>query len=86
MENAKYIKIYRSHRLGRFNVNITRPIVAKFNFHQDKLNAKQRSYTEFRDSTYRVAEQYPREIKDLRQILHPVIMKAKQLDKKAVMS
>lgn len=86
MENTENIKIDRAHRIGRYIPSKTRPIVAKLNYFQDKVNIKQRAYTELKDSAYRVADQLPREIKERRQVLYPVMQKAKQLGKRAVMS
>ena len=65
------IKIDRAHRVGGFVTGKTRPIVAKFNFFQDKLSIK-RSVQEKRDQTViRVSDQYPAAIKERRKNPYP---------------
>ena len=63
-----------------------RPIVAKFNFFQDKTSIKQCAYTELKNSPYRVSDQYPKAIQDRRRALIPHLIKAKENNKKAVLS
>ena len=78
------VKIDRSHRLGRQIQGATklRPIVAKFNFFQDRenihLNAKK-----LKGSNVAIAEQFPEEIVRIRRELYPELKKAKEAGKKA---
>jgi hypothetical protein len=78
------IKIDRSHWLAkrREGADKTRPIVAKFNYHQDKeairLNAKK-----LKGTRIGVAEQYPEEIEKIRKSLYPELRKAKAAGKRA---
>jgi hypothetical protein len=84
IENAKSIKIDRSHRIGRKQRTATtrqRPIVAKFNYYQDKervlANAKK-----FKGTGMAVSEQYPEEITKERKRLYPELKKAKDQGKR----
>ena len=67
---SKKIKIDRSHRLGRQKQGAEkpRPIIAKFNFYQDRenirLNAKK-----LRGSNIAIGEQFPDEIVKIRREL-----------------
>ena len=85
IENAtSSIKIDRAHRLGRFVRGKTRPTVAKFNFHQDKLNIKRKAYSVFtRDTQYGVSDQFPKVIQDRRKQLLPSYIDAKKHGKSA---
>ena len=80
------VKIDRSHRIGkkRAGNNKPRPIVVKFNWHQDKefvrINARKLKGTKIG-----VAEQFPEEIESVRKTLYPELKKAKAEGKKAVM-
>lgn len=80
------IKIDRAHRIGRFNPTKKRPIVAKFNFHQDKIVVKQKANTMLRHSDFSVADQYPKPIQERRRKLIPLLIKAKNEGKRAVLS
>ena len=80
------VKIDRSHRIGkkRAGNNKPRPIVVKFNSHQDKefvrINARKLKGTKIG-----VAEQSSEEIGSVRKTLYPELMKAKAEGEKAVM-
>ncbi|XP_028394412.1 protein unc-13 homolog C-like [Dendronephthya gigantea] len=85
MTDAKEkVKIDRSHRIGRKRQGNRkpRPIVVKFNFHQDRehvrLNAKK-----LRGTNIGVSEQFPEEIEKIRKTLYPELKKAKAEGKKA---
>ncbi|CAB4044343.1 Hypothetical predicted protein, partial [Paramuricea clavata] len=73
---SKKIKIDRSHRLGRQKqaAEKPRPIIAKFNFCQDRenirLNAKK-----LRGSNIAIGEQFPDEIVKIRRELYPELKK-----------
>ena len=73
--------------MGQYKPGRKRPIVVKFKFHQDNLRVKQEAYTKLKDNEqYKVSDQYPREIKDRRRILYPVMQQAKREGKRAVMN
>ncbi|CAB4041677.1 Hypothetical predicted protein, partial [Paramuricea clavata] len=82
---ATKIKIDRSHRIGRARRDgKPRPIVVKFNWHQDKeqirFNAKKLA-----GSNIGVSEQYPEEINAIRKRLYPVYKEARRNKKKATL-
>ena len=84
IENAKSIKIDRSHRIGKNKAQTTtkqRPIVAKFNYFPDKervlTNARK-----FKGSGMAVSEQFPEEIAKERKRLYPEMKKAKEQGKR----
>lgn len=84
---ATTIKLDRAHRVGRYVQGKTRPIVAKFNFHQDKLNVKRKAFEHLdRQSNFRVADQFPKQIQERRKRLIPAMIHAKQRGKNAVLS
>jgi hypothetical protein len=78
------VKIDRSHRIGRKREDQRkpRPIVVKFNFHQDReyvrLNAKK-----LKGTNIGVSEQFPEEIERIRKTLYPELKKAKSEGKRA---
>ena len=78
------IKIDRSHRIGkkRERNRKPRPIVVKFNYHQDRehvrLNAKK-----FKGTNIGVSEQFPEEIESVRKTLYPEFKRAKAEGKRA---
>ncbi|CAB3986612.1 Hypothetical predicted protein [Paramuricea clavata] len=78
------IKIDRSHRIGkkREGNRKPRPIVVKFNYHQDRehvrLNAKK-----LKGTNIGVSEQFPEEIESVRKALYPELKKAKAEGKRA---
>ena len=80
------IKIDRAHRIGIYDNTKKRPIVAKFNFFQDKATIKQSAYTALKNSPYRVSDQFPKAIQDRRRALIPHLIKARESNKKAVLS
>ena len=86
MEDARSkVKIDRSHRIRKKRVgnNRPRPIVVKFNYHQDReyvrINAKKLKGTKIG-----ISEQYPEEIESTRKTLYPELKKAKAEGKKAI--
>lgn len=76
------IKIDRAHRVGRFTTGKKRPIVVKFNYHQDKLLIKDKILN-MEDPPHKVSDQYPKEMQDRRRKLIPDLIKAKQSGKNA---
>lgn len=80
------VKIDRAHRVGSYTSGKTRPIVAKFNFYQDKMQIK-RNVHEKRESTgIRVSDQYPKAIQERRKTLIPELIRAKNDGKNAVLN
>ncbi len=87
IENAQsMVKIDRSHRLGKKRVESRkpRPIIAKFNYHQDReyirMNAKL-----LKGSGVGISEQFPSEIEKTRKNVYPELKKAKAAGKKVKM-
>ena len=82
------LKIDRAHRIGLFKHDKQRPIVAKFNFYQDKLVVKRSAFETLDRSTskFRVSDQFPKVIQDRRKSLIPALIRAKNENKKAVLS
>ena len=80
------IKIDRANRIGRYNSDKKRPIVVKFNYHQDKLSVKRKAYELLKNSTYGVADQFSKVIQDRRRKLVPLMIKVKNEGKRAVLS
>lgn len=78
------VKIDRSHRIGRKRDGDRkpRPIVVKFNYHQDRefvrLNARK-----LRGTRIGISEQFPEEIENIRKTLYPELKKAKSEGKRA---
>ena len=84
LENAKNIKIDRSHRLGKKKSGESkpRPIVAKFNFHQDKVTILQNA-RKLKGTQIGISEQFPEEIAKERKRLYPELKKARSNGMKA---
>ena len=80
------VKIDRAHRIGRFNPNKKRPIVTKFNYFRDKVDVKQLVQDKSESTQIRVGDQYPKIIQDRRKKLIPLLKKAKDENKHAVLS
>ena len=67
-ENAETIRLDRAHRIGKRQPNKTKPIVVKFNFHQDKENIRKQA-KQLKGTNFGTSEQFPREINEKRKIL-----------------
>lgn len=81
--NAKSdIKLQRAHRIGRFNKDKIRPVVAKFAFYPDRERVRKNA-SKLKDTPYGIAEQYPREIMETRRKLFPIMKKARDEQKDA---
>ena len=80
------LKLDRAHRIGRYNPSKKRPIVVKFNYHQDKLSVKRRANDLLKNSDFGVSDQFPKPIQDRRRKLIPIMIKAKNEGKRAVLS
>ena len=79
------VKIDRAHRLGQRKPNKIRPIVAKFNYFQDKEAIKKASSEKLVNSRFSVGDQFPMEIQQRRRKLIPVMKKALNEGKDAVL-
>lgn len=81
---TKNIKIDGSHRLGRPKPGERkpRPIVAKFNYHQDRENIR-RNAMKLEGTNIGIVEQFPAQIVKVWKELYPELMKAKRARKKA---
>ena len=80
------VKIDRAHRLGSYINGKHRPIVAKFNYYQDKVSIKRAAHDKREATDIRVSDQYPKAIQDRRKLLIPELIKAKQEGKTAVLN
>ena len=78
------IEIDRAHRIGKSVRDKTRPIVAKFRS-SDQREMVRRSSHLLRGSGVSVSEQFPKPVQERRRALVPVMKKAKQEGKKAVL-
>ena len=76
---ANKIKVDRSHRLGKQNAK-PRPIVVKFNYHQDKEDIR-RNAKKLKGTRIGISEQFPEEINRVRRRLYPEYKKRKQRQK-----
>jgi len=86
MPDAKNtVKIDRAHRLGKYTTAKKRPIVAKFNFYQDKQDIKQRVYERRADLGVNVSDQYPKIIQERRKLLIPELIRAREAGREAVL-
>ena len=84
IENAKTMKIDRSHRMGKKQGTTRtkqRAIVAKFNYFQDKERVLA-NVKKFKGSGMAVSEQFPDEIIKERKRLYPEFKKAKEQGKR----
>jgi hypothetical protein len=69
--DAYRYKIDRAHRVGSHEHGKIRPIVAKFNFHQEKMEVKEKARLKLSGTDDGVSDQYPQEIRERRQKLIP---------------
>ena len=61
VENARDIRFHKVHRIGRFNRNKTRPIVAKFAFFPEREKVR-KSAKNLEGTNYSIGQQFPKEI------------------------
>ena len=85
IQNARDIQFHRVHKLGRFNRNKTRPIVAKFAFYPDRERVRGAAKN-LEGTDFSIGQQFPKEIQDRRRLLVPMMKKAKQEGKVAYIS
>lgn len=80
------VKIDRAHRIGPPKPGKVRPIVAKFNFYQDKEQVKRKAAEKLQNSKFSVGDQFPKEIQQRRRVLVPVMKKAQKNGHSAVLA
>ncbi|XP_052224256.1 uncharacterized protein LOC127839903 [Dreissena polymorpha] len=83
VQNAQSeIKLHRAHRIGRYQPNKVRPIVAKFAYYPDKERVRKES-KQLKGTPFGISEQYPREVMDIRRRLIPFMKNARSEGKEA---
>ncbi|XP_052242307.1 uncharacterized protein LOC127852388 [Dreissena polymorpha] len=83
VQNAQTeIKLHRAHRIGRYQPNKVRPIVAKFAYYPDKERVRRES-RELKGTPFGISEQYPQEVMEARRRLVPIMKKARSEGKEA---
>ena len=85
LQNAREIQFHRVHRMGRFNRNKTRPIVAKFAFYPDRERVRGAAKN-LEGTSFSIGQQFPKEVQDRRRVLVPMTKKAKLEGKEAYIS
>ena len=85
IENAKTeIKLYRTHRIGRYYNGKTRPIVTKFAYYPDRERVrKSGAMLKENRSPYSVGQQYPKEVQECRKALVPIMKQARESGREA---
>ncbi|XP_052818029.1 uncharacterized protein LOC128244052 [Mya arenaria] len=82
-ENAsQQIRLQRAHRIGPYNPEKTRPIVAKFANFPDREKVR-RAAKELKGTIYGISEQFPREVVEQRRKLIPIMLQARKDGKEA---
>ena len=79
---AKQIPIHRAHRMGRFQRNKTRPIVAKFAYYPNREDIR-KAAKNLEGTQYSIGQQFPKEIQDRRRELVPLLKEARHKGQKA---
>ena len=77
------IEIERAHRLGGWKPRQTRPLVAKFLRFKEKEVIKQAAPKKLVNTKFGVNDQFPKEIKDKRRLLIPLMKDEKRKQKRA---
>ena len=85
VSSAREIRFHRVHRIGRFNRNKTRPIVAKFAFYPDRETVR-KAAKNLEGTNFSVGQQFPKEIMERRKRLVPIMKQAKSAGKDAYIS
>ena len=79
MENVRRdVKIDRVHRLGAPKHGKVRPVVAKFNFFQDKELIIRKASEKLQNSRFSAGDQFPKEVQQRRRLLVPVMKQAQK--------
>lgn len=79
------IEFERVHRAGQARLDRPRVIIAKFSNFKDRERVRKSAPSKLKGTTYGVNEQFPKQIEDRRKKLYPVLKKARQQNKKAVL-
>ena len=79
---AKQIPIHRAHRMGRFQRNKTRPIIAKFAYYPNREDIR-KAAKNLDGTQYSIGQQFPKEIQDRRRQLVPILKDAKSKGQRA---
>ena len=74
--------IHRAHRMGRYQRNKTRPIVAKFAFYPKREEIR-KAAKNLEGTQYPIGQQFPKEIQERRRQLAPILKDAKSKGQKA---
>jgi hypothetical protein len=82
IEDAKMMKIGRSHRMGKQRGTKPRAIVAKFNYFPDKVRILANA-RKLKGTGIAVSEQFPEEIVAIRKRLYPEMKKARDAGRKS---
>lgn len=80
MENPRNMLFDRAHRVGQRSAR-TRPIVVKFHYYSEREKVRQVSFDradQLKAANLGIGAQLPKEIRDARKPLYPVMKKAKQ--------
>nr|XP_022297117.1 uncharacterized protein LOC111106652 [Crassostrea virginica] len=77
-------KIERAHHIGKFNSNKTRPIVVKFTSFKERERVRLSAH-KTRNRGFAIREQFPREIVEKRKSLLPIMKRALDNKKRAVL-
>ena len=79
---AKQMPIHRAHRMGRYQHNKTRPIVAKIAFYPNREEIR-KAAKNLEGTQYSIGQQFPKEIQERRRQLVPTLKDAKSKGQKA---
>jgi hypothetical protein len=85
MEDAGTIRLDRAHRVGARKMGSIRPIVARFNYYQDRERVR-KAAKNLQGTKYGISEQYPREIQERRRILIDIKKQESAKGKKCALS
>ena len=85
VERARMLRFDRVHRLGRYEVSKTRPIIAKFCFFQERETVR-KSAKNLEGTQYSVGQQFPKEIQAKRKELLPTMKRLKNEGQNAYLS
>ena len=83
LEDIEFERVHRIPTRPKEDKNQPRPIIAKVSFFQDKEFIKSRIKNLPKGKKYGVADDFPKEVDEIRKKLHPVLKKAKEQRKMA---
>ncbi|XP_052768003.1 uncharacterized protein LOC128208479 [Mya arenaria] len=83
IDNAtEVIRLQRAHRIGPYQGDKTRPIVAKFSDFPDREKVR-RAAKELKGTQYGISEQFPKQVVEQRRKLVPIMLQARKDGKEA---